>query len=63
VELMADNVINYRRSSVSKSKSTLPNGVSLLVVASTFLRQHAQTVQQVEATQGALQMWRLSAPG
>jgi hypothetical protein len=30
-------LINYRRSSVSKSKSTLPNGVSLLVVASTFM--------------------------
>jgi hypothetical protein len=37
VELMADNLINYRRSSVSKSKSTLPNRVSLIVVASTFM--------------------------
>jgi predicted small secreted protein len=37
VELMADNMIDYRRSSVSKSKSTLPNGVSLLVVTSTFM--------------------------
>jgi hypothetical protein len=37
VELMADNVIDYMRSSVSKSKSTLPNRVSLLVVASIFM--------------------------
>lgn len=37
VELMADNVINYRISSVSKSKSTLPNGVPFLAVASTFM--------------------------
>jgi hypothetical protein len=37
VELMADNMIHYRRSSVSKSKSTLPNGVSFLVVASAFM--------------------------
>ena len=34
---MADNVIDYRRSSLSKSKLTLPNGASFLVVASAFM--------------------------
>jgi hypothetical protein len=37
VELMVDNVTDYRRSSLSKLKSSLPNKTSFLMVASTFM--------------------------